>query len=581
MAEDKSIPTPKSADVVSFTIKVNGNAIPETVNVLSLDVSVEMNRIPKARLVLFDGDAATENFEWSNNQLFAPGQKITIAIGYHSEEKEVFKGIITGQRLKVRKNTGNRLILDCKDEYCKLTGNPRSRYFYDAKDSEVIEDVISDYRLENEIESSDFQHTEMVQYQCTDWDFIMLRTEALGKLSAIDNGVLIIKQPKFDDKELFIVNYGTSLLEFDLEVDAQLQPHAVNHSTWDYANQEILSVEATEPQFDVGGDFDSVELADIIDKYPKERKMGEFIEESELQDWADGQLMRARLAKIRGRLQFQGNADVKPFSLLELEGVGDHFNGKILVCGVRHRVVNGNWITDAHFGLDPTPFAIQHGLNQQSIQVNSPISGLQIGVVTQLQDDPNGEFRMRVRLPAISLDEDGIWARMATVDAGENRGFFFRPEIDDEVVVGFVNQNSKEAIVLGCLHSSNKPSPLEPSDDNHEKGIVTRSENKILINDETNTISIETPAGKKITLDEDSGDLSLEDDEGNKIMMNADGITIESSGDIQLKAGGDVSIKGTNIENEANSSFSADGKSGAELSSNGTAVIKGSIVQIN
>ncbi len=581
MPTNPTIPTPKSTDVVSFTIKINGEPIPVSINVLSIDVWNEMNRIPKAKIIVADGDSAKEDFEWSNNEIFQLGNLITISLGYHSEEKDVFKGIIIGQKIKVRKDVGNKLIIECKDEYCKLTQIPRSKYFYEVKDSDVIEEIIDQYQLNKNIEATEYEHPEIVQYNCTDWDFIMLRTEGTGKLAAIDNGELMIQKPDFGAEELFDVTYGSSLLEFDLEVNAHYQPNTIKSNTWDYTTQELLEIEANEPGFDAGGDLKISDLAEVYNKDPFLLQLGEYMEESSLQSMSDAQLMRARLAKIRGRLQFQGNADVKPFSLLKLNGVGEHFNGKIMVSGVRHRVINGNWFTDVDFGLDPTPFAKQFEINMNPQQQMPSISGLQTAVVTQLEEDPNGEFRIKVRLPAINLDEDGIWARVASIDAGDSRGIYFRPEIDDEVVIGFINNNPKNPIVLGCLHSSAKPSPIEPSDDNHEKGIITRSENKILINDDTNTISIETPAGKKIILDEDSGDLSLEDDNGNKIVLNTDGITIESGGDINIETSGDINIKGMNIANEANSNFTADGKAGAEVTTNGTAVLKGSIVQIN
>jgi uncharacterized protein involved in type VI secretion and phage assembly len=48
--------------------------------------------------------------------------------------------------------------------------------------------------------------------------------------------------------------------------------------------------------------------------------------------------------------------------------------------------------------------------------------------VTKLEADPDGEDRIQVRLPILDAQADGIWARVSSLDAGENRGFFFRPE---------------------------------------------------------------------------------------------------------------------------------------------------------
>ena len=85
-----------------------------------------------------------------------------------------------------------------------------------------------------------------------------------------------------------------------------------------------------------------------------------------------------------------------------------------------------------------------------------------------------------------------------------------------------------------------------------------------------------------IRLDDDSGELQFEDGDGNKITLNANGITIETNGDLKLKADGDINIEaGINLSAEANAAFTAKGSSAAELSSSGQTVVKGSLVQIN
>src|SRR3546814_9649239 len=117
------------------------------------------------------------------------------------------------------------------------------------------------------------------------------------------------------------------------------------------------------------------------------------------------------------------------------------------------------------------------------------IQGLQIGVVTGLEGDPEGEDRIMVRLPTINKDDEGIWSRISTLDAGKNRGTFFRPEIGDEVIVGFINNDPRFAVILGMCNSSEKAAPMPRSDDNHEKGYVSRSEMKMIFKEEKKTIT--------------------------------------------------------------------------------------------
>lgn len=195
-------------------------------------------------------------------------------------------------------------------------------------------------------------------------------------------------------------------------------------------------------------------------------------------------------------------------------------------------------------------------------------------MVTQLENDPLGEHRVMVRLPVISPEDEGTWARVATLDAGEERGSFFRPEIGDEVIVGFLNDDPRHPIIIGSCHSSAKPAPLEATDENHEKGFVTRSGMKWLFNDDKKNVLLETPDGNKILVSGEDQSIQLEDQNGNKITMDSSGITIESARDINLKASqGDINIEGINLK--------AKGNGTAEFSAGGTTTLKGGLVQIN
>ena len=185
----------------------------------------------------------------------------------------------------------------------------------------------------------------------------------------------------------------------------------------------------------------------------------------------------------------------------------------------------------------------------------SGVNGLQVGKVTAIHDDPDGEDRVQVRLPVLDLDGDGIWARVSTLDAGENRGSFFRPEVDDEVIIGFINDDPRDAIILGMVHSSAKPSPVVAEESNPIKGFVTRSEMKLLFDDDAVTFTIETPNGNKILISDDEGSINIEDQNGNTIVMDSSGIAYESASDITFKASGNIKIEGTNVELKASASL--------------------------
>ena len=581
MNNSRNIQTSQSADLITFKVIVEGEALSKKYQVKQVRVDKEVNRISSAVIVLLDGDAAQQDFELSNEDLLIPGKKIEITAGYHSDEDVIFKGIVIKHSLKIRSNSA-LLSVECKDESVKLTVGRKSNYYYEKTDSDIFETIIERYGLDKEIESTNQIHRELVQYHASDWDFMVSRAQANGKLCFVDDGKITIKRPNLDQDEVETISYGATLLDFDAEIDARNQVRLVTSYGWNPADQELLKMEANDPAVQLNGNLSPSDLASTIGLDNLELRHGGLSSNVALQNWADAKFLFQQLAKVRGRVKFQGIPTVKPGDLLKLEGVGNRFNGKVYVTGIRHQIAEGNWTVDAQFGLEPTWFSETFDLNASPASGMLPgICGLQVGKVTQLQDDPNAEDRILVQVPIINNEEQGIWCRMASLDAGDSRGACFRPEIRDEVVIGFINDDPNDAIVLGMLYSSANPAPILASDDNNEKGFVTRSKIKILFNDDKKSIIIETPGGKRISLDEDAGHILIEDENSNTIKMDSDGISFESGGDIQIKATGDVTIEGNNISAKANLQFKSEGSAGVEMSSTGTAVLKGSLVQIN
>ena len=547
-----------------------------------LCASISAGKAETAKVILFDGAPSEEDFKVSNTDDFKPGNEIEILAGYHSDEKTIFKGIIIKHAIKAKKEKASQLIVEAKDAAVKLTVGRKSAYFYDVTDSDIIEDLCKKVSVKTDVISTSTKHKEMVQHYVTDWDFIVSRAEMNGLPVLTDDNTLTVKKIDTSASPVLTVVYGSTLMEFEAEMDARTQYSAVKSYSWSYKDQEMADSEASDPSVTESGNIKSTELADVIGISEYQLKHSGKIEDDDLKSWADANLLKSRLSKIRGRAKFQGYADVKPGSIIELKGVGDRFNGNVLVTGIRHAIDTGNWETDVQFGACDCWFYKTEDIVEKPASGLIPgINGLQVGVVVQLEDDPDGEDRIQVRIPIIDNKEVGTWARVSTLDAGDSRGSFFRPEIGDEVIVGFINDDPRDAVVLGMMNSSAKPAPLAAADDNYQKGFFTKSKMKLLFDDEKKSVTIETPAGKSIVIDDDAGTITAKDENNNKIEMSSDGITIESGADLKLKATGDVTIEGTNVTNKANAQFKAEGSAGAELSTSASAVVKGSVVQIN
>jgi Rhs element Vgr protein len=582
MSNERSIPSSQPKSVCTFTVLSSGNAVPGTYHILSIIVNKEVNRIPSATLIIEDGDPAAESFTVSNAADFEPGKEIEIKAGWVSDEETIFKGIVISQNIKV-KNNNAVLMIECRDKAVRMTIAPKSKYFRDKKDSDVFEELIGPYSLQKDVEATTIQHKELVQYNSTDWDFILCRADVNGKIVIADDGKINIKKPDVNAAPELIGQYGSTIMDMDIEMDARLQYPGVKAAAWNFTDQELLdSVEASEPPVPQAGNLDPDKLKVVSAAEPVVLIHSGKITEPELKQWADAKLQKNRLARIRGRVKVEGYAKMKPGKILQLNGVGERFEGKVFVTGIRHQIEHGHWSTNIQFGTNPEWFAETYNVQQPLAgAMLPPIRGLQTGVVTRLEGDPENEDRIMVRIPVIHKQDEGIWCRISSLDAGKDRGFFFRPELNDEVILGFIDDDPRHTVVLGMLNSSKNPAHIKAKDVNHEKGYVSREKMKWLFDDEKKIINIETPAGNKLVISEEDKGIAFTDQNGNKIVMNDEGIKIESMKDFTLKVANEIKIEGMKAEMKATKEMKIKGDMSAEYSSGGTTAVKGSMVNIN
>ncbi|MGB8192006.1 MAG: type VI secretion system tip protein VgrG [Chitinophagaceae bacterium] len=574
------LPIEQDTSRPSFTVKIGGHPLPTMVNVLSIAVDNEVNRIPAAYICIGDGDSALADWPVSNQELFVPGNEIEISAGYHGLEALIFKGIVTRHSLRVREGR-RELNVECRDKAILLTITRNSNLYEEVKDSDVAATLLDS--LAGEVTDTPVTHAQMVQYDVTDWDFIISRLESVGFVTIAHDGVIDIVKPAVESTAIATLRFGTNLIEFDAEIDGCQQYGSVKAQAWDPSGQVLLEAESNDPGWKTPGNLDPAAIGTASGSAQFILRQPARLSEEEVQQWADTKLLRSRMAFVCGRARVEGFSKAVPGITVALEGLGDRFNGMAWVSGLRHDISRGNWLVDLQLGLSQK-------LHLDRFMPQSPragsllpsINGLHTATVAALEGDPDGEARIRVKIPSVTLDGDGSWARIATMDAGSTRGSVFLPEIDDEVIVGFVNDDPRQPVVLGSLFSSAKASPITASDDNHQKGFTTRSGMHIVFDDDKKTISIDTPKGNKIALDEEGKQISITDQNKNIITLSEDGITMESAKDFIINAKGDIKIEAKKgIEMKATMQLKGQGSTGVDISSTANTVIKGTMVQIN
>jgi len=150
--------------------------------------------------------------------------------------------------------------------------------------------------------------------------------------------------------------------------------------------------------------------------------------------------------------------------------------------------------------------------------------------------DPLDQGRVRVELPWVAEDDSGqasAWARLATFMAGPDRGSWFVPEPQDEVLLAFVAGDSRWPVVVGALWNGADapPETMDGGGENNLRSITSRAGHKLTFDTSgAEKVEIRTNGGHTLTLDDASGgEITLRHSGGAEIK-------IESSGTISVTA---------------------------------------------
>lgn len=586
---------------VKLIIKVDDEAIPENYYIDSVNVEKGVNKISSASIKIFDGSVSQANFEISSSDTFVPGKSITIEAGYGDSSEVIFEGMVTKQALKAEPEETPCLNIECKDKAVKMTIGRKNTCFINTTDSDVISKLVGKYSdLEAEITSTTPTLPILQQYYATDWDFMLIRAEVNSMLVTTLGNQVSVFSPTADTTSVLTIGYGSNMYNFDAHMNALTQFNQVKATAWDYKTQQLVSAEASN---DVAGagNLSSDDLSKVVGLDDFQLQTSAALDSESLTDWAKGQMLKSELSKITGEVKFQGSGKVEPGKYITIEGMGKRFNGSYFVSGVNHNISDGNWFTDAKFGLDTNWFSQEPDVMHPPASGQLPgVHGLHSATVKKIFDDPDSEFRIQIHLPLFDLNGDGLWARLSNFYSTKGQGSLFIPEVGDEVIVGFLNDDPRFPVILGSMYSNTiKPySTLSPNEKNSIKGIITKSELQLLFDDENKVLTAITPGKNQIVLDDKNKKITIQDENENSIVMSSDGIVIKSSKAIKIEAeqkvsikgstgveieapDGDVQVSGQNIKQSADMEFSAQGSETASVQGGEELSLKATMVMIN
>ncbi len=516
-----------------------------------------------------------------------------------------FKGIIHLVRaIKSDLSNEDTIVLQGYSPEILLSDHPGCRSFENKTLGQIVNEVLKPYPrdlLNARVNPAYGEQIPFcVQYGESSLEFLQRLAARYGEWMYYNGEALIFGSPGSGQEEELALGEDLATLHFSLNMEAT----GVKYVSYDYLNAKRVETGTDQTtgknqQNEVGKyAFDQSAKRfkqDILQNYPhlnvppanfgKAQKMA-------VETDASARALRMSGIEATGENLHLGPGKKIKVKALKAERTGEIDYGKYLITTVEHHCDNLlNY--ENHFTAVPVEARIPEYANPGAVAHSGP----QSAIVTD-NKDPEKLGRVRVNFFWQAKNQMTPWIRVLNPYAANDRGFYFIPEIDDEVLVDFEEGDIEKPFVAGSLyHGQNKPHTGWPDNKNSFKGIVTKSKLRIEFDDNKKITTIDTPGGNKIVISDDEKSILLNDMNNNKVELSSGGIVLDSPKEIRLKAGSkikmdgsagveiassaDVKISGLNIKQTADAGFTAQGNATAELSASGQTTVKGAMVMIN
>ena len=479
-------------------------------------------------------------------------------------ENLYFEGIISN--VSTRKETmGNGALINIiafSPDYL-LIDNPHCYSFEEKSLKNIVEDVISDYsgtinttinpRVQDEIPY-------VVQYNENTYQFLSRLAQRYGEFFYYEDGSMVFGELKSQSSinlypDIDIIGY-----DYELNMEHPNFSHG-HHNYLDYENSSDLatnySPQALHPLTDYAYNhsktaFSKTTFQNLHSSTAENNSINQI--EKSLQVQALGlkaQMMVCRLTTNRVDLCLGSKIIIQEFYDKDngTSEIKDH--EELLICRIVHRVnVNGHYENEVVAVAGGTQFPPYTDYDLY------PTAEPQRAIVKDNQD-PEKLGRIRVQFLWQELQDASLltpWLRITQPHGGDNKGFYFIPEIDEEVMVGFENGNAEKPYVIGTLyHGQQRPGSNWYNDTNDVKAIRTRNGHTVEIYDQGEGGYIRIYDNEKenyiLTFSTDEKLIKLEST-GNIELYAKNDIIMEAENNINMKAGVDMNREAVENINE-------------------------------
>ena len=369
----------------------------------------------------------------------------------------VFKGEIVA--IEPEFTEGGCLVsMRAYDKAWRLNRARVSRTFQDVLATDMVSTVAAAHGLAaGELAMGTPRYPFFQQSMETDWEFCW-------RLAQLNNCEFVVEDKTFHFRQreakapVAELKWGEQLLVFRPRMSGVGQVKSVTVANQDPKSKRLISGKATTVQLvhtskAVNGRANTVEQLEGGDVVVADR-VAAFKEEAD--SLAQNMLDRLGSTFVEAHGKAYGDPALSAGATVRIGEVGD-FSGDYVLTQTTHRFAGG--------GQYVTTFVISgrtsHTFRDLLRSDDSPdwSSSLVIGIVTN-NNDPEGMGRVRVKFPALGPEIEGTWARVLTPNAGPARGFYYLPQVNDEVVVAFEHGDTRRPLVMGSLYNGrDKPPP--------------------------------------------------------------------------------------------------------------------------
>ncbi|WP_181573270.1 phage baseplate assembly protein V [Enterobacter sp. ECC-175] len=418
-----------------------------TFRLIHLDIRYPINDVPHANLVLAGKEVSMLSLSSdaeSDLQMMVPGKSVSIQTG----KETLFSGNIVEQQVQFAQGERTVVLTVCHATQMLKT-NYRSQIFTEQSDSDVFALLLQNFSAK--IEEMRFKHPQLIQFSCSDWQFLKARLQACGLwLVVTPKAVSVMKPALKTSAEVVITPHVSRSIE--ILRNNSLLPERLDVSSWDIKQQEMRAASPAAAPALAEASLSSAGMATST-KREWHHGYSLSLEEDEQRAFADSRMQLNHISSLHASIILTGDAGYVPGQTLELKGFGKGIDGKALVTAVCHTFQPGDWTTTLEVGADLT--GIFHG------EMLPGVNGLHIGIVEEdkTQADDDGIHYLAVSMPALCLGKQTINARLSSPFASNGRGLTFWPRKGDEVVLGFFENDPRFPVIVGAMHSPKNKLP--------------------------------------------------------------------------------------------------------------------------